>query len=176
MTGCQADYGDDRHCGNCKSLASDLPVQEVIIDRQACQRPERVYHQLSAQGAVAIKFIPHLQPSDARLWGDFLCAVFAIWVKEDANCIVVPLFEATLRAWRGESVQYANNPPGPACAGCAWLRLCGGGCPQLRLEDGSNALCEGYRQFYSWSAPYMRVLRDLLNQHRSPVELMHLLR
>jgi uncharacterized protein len=34
----------------------------------------------------------------------------------------------------------------------------------------------GYRQFYSWSAPYMRVLRDLLNQHRSPVELMHLLR
>jgi uncharacterized protein len=50
------------------------------------------------------------------------------------------------------------------------------GCPQLRLEDGSNALCEGYRQFYSWSAPYMRVLRDLLNQHRSPVELMHLLR
>ncbi len=48
MTGCQADYGDDRHCGNCKSLASDLPVQEVIIDRQACQRPERVYHQLSA--------------------------------------------------------------------------------------------------------------------------------
>ncbi|SQI78115.1 transcriptional regulator [Klebsiella oxytoca] len=36
--------------------------------------------------------------------------------------------------------------------------------------------CEGYRQFYSWSAPYMRVLRDLLNQHRSPVELMHLLR
>ena len=88
----------------------------------------------------------------------------------------MPLFEATLRAWRGETVRYENNPPGPACAGCAWLRLCGGGCPQLRLEDGSNALCEGYRQFYSWSAPYMRVLRDLLNQHRSPVELMHLLR
>lgn len=108
--------------------------------------------------------------------GDFLCAVFAIWIKEDANRIVVPLFEATLRAWRGETVRYENNPPGPACAGCARLRLCGGGCPQLRLEDGSNALCEGYRQFYSWSAPYMRVLRDLLNQHRSPVELMHLLR
>ena len=117
MTGCQADYGDDRHCGNCQSLASDIPVQEVIIHRQECERPELVYHQLSAQGAVAIKFIPHLQPADARLWGDFLCAVFAIWVKEDANRIVVPLFEATLRAWRGESVQYANNPPGPACAG-----------------------------------------------------------
>lgn len=176
MTGCQADYGDDRHCGNCQSLASDIPVREVIIHRQECERPERVYHQLSAQGAAAIKFIPHLQPSDARLWGDFLCAVLAIWIKEDANRIVVPLFEATLRAWRGETVRYENNPPGPACAGCAWLRLCGGGCPQLRLEDGSNALCEGYRQFYSWSAPYMRVLRDLLNQHRSPVELMHLLR
>ena len=87
MTGCQADYGDDRHCGNCQSLASDIPVREVIIHRQECERPERVYHQLSAQGAAAIKFIPHLQPSDARLWGDFLCAVFAIWIKEDANCL-----------------------------------------------------------------------------------------
>lgn len=71
MTGCQADYGDDRHCGNCQSLASDIPVQEVIIHRQECERPELVYHQLSAQGAVAIKFIPHLQPADARLWGIF---------------------------------------------------------------------------------------------------------
>lgn len=71
MTGCQADYGDDRHCGNCQSLASDIPVREVIIHRQECERPERVYHQLSAQGAAAIKFIPHLQPSDARLWGIF---------------------------------------------------------------------------------------------------------
>ena len=60
--------------------------------------------------------------------------------------------------------------------GCAWLRLCGGGCPQLRLEGWLQCVCEGYRQFYSWGAPICAVLRDLLNQHRSPVELMHLLR
>lgn len=71
MTGCQADYGDDQHCGNCKSLVGDIPVQEVVIHRQDCENPERVYLQLSAKGAVAIKFIPHLQPADARLWGGF---------------------------------------------------------------------------------------------------------
>ena len=109
MTGCQADYGDDRHCGNCQSLASDIPVREVIIHRQECERPERVYHQLSAQGAAAIKFIPHLQPSDARLWGDFLCAVFAIWIKEDANRIVVPLFEAKLRSHGVTVVEYEED-------------------------------------------------------------------
>lgn len=176
MTGCQADDGDDQHCGNCKSLMNHTPMQEVIIHRHECEHPERVYHQLSEQGATAIQFIPHLHPADARLWGDFLCAVFAIWVKEDVNRVVVSLFEATLRAWRGEAVRYDDNPPGPVCAGCAWLRLCGGGCPRLRLEDGSSALCKGYRQFYSLSAPYMRVLRDLLNQHRSAAELMYLLR
>lgn len=175
MTGCQADYGDDRHCGNCKSLASDLPVQEVIIDRQACQRPERVYHQLSAQGAVAIKFIPHLQPSDARLWGISSARCLRFGLKKmltASSCRCLRPRCAPGAASRCSMPTIRRGQPARA----ARLRLCGGGCPQLRLEDGSNALCEGYRQFYSWSAPYMRVLRDLLNQHRSPVELMHLLR
>ena len=96
MTGCQADYSDDRHCGNCQSLASDIPVWEAIIHRQECERPEHVYHQLSAQGAAAIKFIPHLQPSDARLWGFSLRGVRYL-DQRIANRIVVPLFEATLQ-------------------------------------------------------------------------------
>lgn len=62
MTGCQADYGDDRHCGNCQSLASDIPVQEVIIHRQECERPELVYHQLSAQGQWLSSLFPICSP------------------------------------------------------------------------------------------------------------------
>ncbi|WP_308562111.1 radical SAM protein [uncultured Klebsiella sp.] len=176
MTGCQADYSDVWHSGDGKTLMNETPVREVMIYRHECEHPARVYHQLSVQGATAIQFVPHLQPADARLWGDFLCAVFAIWVKEDVNRVMVSLFEATLHAWRGEAVRYDDTPPGPTCAGCIWLKLCGGGCPQLRLEDGTSALCEGYRQFYSWSAPYMRVMRDLIKQHRSPMELMAMLR
>lgn len=52
MTGCQADYGDDRHCGNCKSLANDLPVQEVIIDRlPSAERSGSRGHQVYSSSA-----------------------------------------------------------------------------------------------------------------------------
>ncbi|MBJ4297103.1 radical SAM protein, partial [Salmonella enterica subsp. enterica serovar Typhimurium] len=39
-----------------------------------------------------------------------------------------------------------------------------------------NQLCEGYQTFFNYSSPHMRVMRDLLKQHRSPEELMAMLR
>ena len=55
------------------------------------------------------------------------------------------------------------------------------------LDHGSNQvwigifcqedpLCAGYRQFYDFSGPYMRVMRDLRRQQRPPEALMPLLR
>lgn len=35
-------------------------------------------------------------------WGDFLCAVFDEWVKEDVGKVFVQLFDATLANWVGE--------------------------------------------------------------------------
>ncbi|MEX9253776.1 anaerobic sulfatase maturase [Pseudenterobacter timonensis] len=62
-----------------------------------------------------------------------------------------------------------------ACRNCAARRLCNGDCPKHRRE-GKSVLCDGYRAFFRHSAPHMRVMRDLIRQHRSPVELMMLLR
>ena len=57
----------------------------------------------------------------------------------------------------------------PECASCSFLALCYGGCPLQRTrtsrcgEGMLNHLCEGYRSFYSFSAPYYR---QLVNQIR----------
>ncbi|MGL5242921.1 MAG: anaerobic sulfatase maturase [Kluyvera ascorbata] len=62
-----------------------------------------------------------------------------------------------------------------ACRQCTVLPFCQGDCPKHRNADGKSALCEGYRQFFTHSAPYMKAMRDLLKQRRSPVELMVML-
>ena len=124
--------------------------------------------ELRAQGARAVRFIPQLKAEDADLWGDFLCAIFHIWAREDIGRITITLFDETLRIWCGEPLrerrQVAANS---GCFVCAWRRLCAG-------DD--DPLCEGYRQFFVASAPCMRVMRDLRKQQRSPGELMPLLR
>lgn len=62
-----------------------------------------------------------------------------------------------------------------ACQRCPALRLCQGDCPKHRLPDGKSALCDGYHEFFSYSAPHMKAMRDLIRHHRSPMELMVML-
>lgn len=62
------------------------------------------------------------------------------------------------------------------CQRCDVLRFCQGDCPKHRFAQGKSALCQGYRHFFTHSAPHMRVMRDLLRQRRSPMELMMALR
>ncbi|MFH7907763.1 anaerobic sulfatase maturase [Enterobacter cloacae] len=60
------------------------------------------------------------------------------------------------------------------CRQCPVLRLCNGDCPKHRL-NGKSVLCVGYRDFFCHTAPSMRVMRDLIRHHRSPIELMAML-
>lgn len=79
-----------------------------------------------------------------------------------------------------------------SCRRCQWLFACHGECPQHRYgsgfgagaglgagagrdelcEPGLNALCEGYRLFFSHVAPYMEHMRDLLSRRLSPAAVM----
>ncbi|MCT4700648.1 anaerobic sulfatase maturase [Enterobacteriaceae bacterium H20N1] len=61
------------------------------------------------------------------------------------------------------------------CQICPVRRLCQGDCPKHRISQGKSYLCHGYHSFFTHSAPYMKVMRDLLAQRRSPAELMGLL-
>ena len=64
------------------------------------------------------------------------------------------------------------------CRRCEWLFACNGECPKHRFnttekgETGLNALCGGYRLFYSHIAPYMDRMRDLLLAHEAPAAIM----
>lgn len=58
------------------------------------------------------------------------------------------------------------------CQSCSWLSFCHGDCPKHRDRSGKSVLCEGYKAFHTHCAPHMRVMRDLVKMHRSPMELM----
>ncbi len=68
------------------------------------------------------------------------------------------------------------------CIRCEYLFACNGECPKHRFnktengDTGLNALCEGYRMFYSHVEKYMDIMRSLLEQGRAPAEIMSLLR
>lgn len=64
------------------------------------------------------------------------------------------------------------------CLMCEYLRLCNGECPKHRFDrtseghPGLNALCAGYRKFFSHTEPYMLKMRDLLNSSLPPSLVM----
>lgn len=61
-----------------------------------------------------------------------------------------------------------------SCRKCRWLFACHGECPKHRFnpiergETGLNALCDGYKLFFSHIAPYMDYMKGLLLQGLSP--------
>ncbi|EBI3145946.1 radical SAM protein [Salmonella enterica] len=142
-------------------VVSDDQIQ-VVVNRQNSQRPQQLYRNLQRLGIRNVHFIPLLEHDRNGMltedslcsadWGRFLNSVFDIWVREDIQRISVRLFDETLQQW------------------------CGGRCPEHRDSQGKNQLCEGYQTFFNYSSPHMRVMRDLLKQHRSPEELMAMLR
>ena len=64
------------------------------------------------------------------------------------------------------------------CLRCEFWRLCHGGCPKHRFnvtdtgQTGLNALCEGYRMFFSRTSGAMKTMKDLLEQGRAPALIM----
>lgn len=64
------------------------------------------------------------------------------------------------------------------CRRCEWLKACWGECPKHRFnatekgERGLNALCGGYRMFYSHVSPYMDYMACLLSKQQPPALVM----
>ncbi|EBX7330858.1 radical SAM protein [Salmonella enterica subsp. enterica serovar Sandiego] len=169
-------------------VVSDDQIQ-VVVNRQNSQRPQQLYRNLQRLGIRNVHFIPLLEHDRNGMltedslcsadWGRFLNSVFDIWVREDIQRISVRLFDETLQQWCGgrNGAESPDKAPLSAeCQKCSLLRFCGGGCPEHRDSQGKNRLCEGYQTFFNYSSPHMRVMRDLLKQHRSPEELMAMLR
>lgn len=64
------------------------------------------------------------------------------------------------------------------CQKCRFLFACNGECPKHRFnktekgETGLNALCGGYKMFFSHVAPYMDRMRELLAMQQSPASII----
>jgi uncharacterized protein len=60
------------------------------------------------------------------------------------------------------------------CRKCEYLKVCNGECPKHRFNvtesgtTGLNALCNGYKMFFSHVAPYMEKMKELLIAEQSP--------
>lgn len=213
----------------------------VVVNSLNSAQPQSLYRYLRELGTPFLQFIPLLEMNDrhqpdeysvsAKAWGEFLCGIFDVWVREDIGRVFVQLFDSTLGVWNGFSSQMCSlsktcghafalesngdvyqcdhyvypsyrlgnihhvtlkdiniSAEGTAfgqyklaslaqeCHSCAVLRLCNGDCPKHRDASGKSALCEGYRAFFEYTSPHMKVMRDLINQRRSPLELMAMLR
>jgi uncharacterized protein len=66
------------------------------------------------------------------------------------------------------------------CRECDVRFLCHGECPKHRFaftpdgEPGLNWLCEGYKAFFTRTAPHFRAMAELLRRKRPPAEVMRL--
>ncbi|WP_019615837.1 anaerobic sulfatase maturase [Psychromonas ossibalaenae] len=79
--------------------------------------------------------------------------------------------------------QFANDKKlnlSTDCHFCPFLKVCHGGCPKHRFiasssgQKNHNYFCEGYKIFFTRSAPYMKLMRNLINRGISPAELMNM--
>jgi uncharacterized protein len=64
------------------------------------------------------------------------------------------------------------------CRECSVVRACYGECPKHRFrmtpdgEPGLNYLCEAYKNFFNHTAPYLKVIAELLAEGRPATEVM----
>ena len=64
------------------------------------------------------------------------------------------------------------------CFRCKYLFACNGECPKHRFnrtengDTGLNALCEGYYKFYDHVAPYMEIMKELLENEQPPAYII----
>ena len=162
-------------------------------------------------------------------FGQFMCDIFDVWVRNDVGRYYVGLFDAALANWcgvmpgtcvygrtcGGNSVIEHNGDLYPCdhfvypkyllgnireqtircmmesptqvrfgidkrntlpskCFRCKYLFACNGECPKHRFnksengDTGLNALCEGYYKFYDHVAPYMEIMKGLLENGQPP--------
>lgn len=113
----------------------------VVVNALNSQQPQRLYRYLRALGTPFLQFIPlveqdahgELTPESvpAKAWGEFLTALFDIWVREDIGRVYVQLFDSTLGVWCG----FPSHM-------CALGETCG---HAFALEaDGSLYQCDHY--------------------------------
>lgn len=106
----------------------------------------------------------------------YQCDHYVYPACQPGNLPPIPIEEMNLNHEAVVLGQSNKNTLHDDCRRCDVLRFCQGDCPKHRFVQGKSALCHGYLHFFNHTAPHMRVMRDLLKQRRSPMELMSFMR
>lgn len=87
----------------------------VVVNQLNARQPEALYRYLRTLGTPFLQFIPLVERDaegnptaesvTAGAWGDFLTAVFNLWVRADIGRVYVQLFDSTLGVWCGSPSQ-----------------------------------------------------------------------
>lgn len=90
----------------------------VVVSKQNCAQPERLYHYLTTLGTPFLQFIPLVEKDEQgeitpesvseEGFGAFLNAIFDLWVRKDIGNVFVQIFDSTLGVWCGHSSQMCS--------------------------------------------------------------------
>ncbi len=164
MTGSQViDAEEDRH--------------KLVVEYKDALQPADFYHNFKQRGIRSVQLIPYLNLMTGRSDGRFGDSRA---VGEIFNCPVRVLGAGRYRVVSRLSFLTPPYKNGVAAktrnrAVTAGVRLASPVPARSPGDARQRALC-GLSGVYSYSAPHMRVMRDLIKQHRSPMELMTMLR
>lgn len=93
------------------------------------------------------------------------------------------IFETSIRALMSSAEQSKfgidkRNGLPYKCIKCKYYFACHGECPKHRFnttesgETGLNALCDGFRKFYSHVEPYMDKMKEFLAEEKAPANII----
>lgn len=95
----------------------------------------------------------------------YTCDFFVEPGWEVGNLMEHPLWELERTALRQQFAAQKSKLP-VACSSCEWQQYCYGGCPKYRAMGRSNYMCEGYKQFFAHSMPYLRKIANSMRQRQ----------
>jgi uncharacterized protein len=97
------------------------------------------------------------------------------------NLLKTPLVEMIMSQRQQEFGLNKTTSLPANCRGCKYLFACNGECPKNRFllknheRSGENYLCEGYRFFFQFAAPYLVFIKYLLENDKPASDIMQAL-
>ncbi len=98
------------------------------------------------------------------------------------NVMEQPLQEMVNAPFQREFGRYKRDGLPDYCKQCEVYELCRGGCPKNRFiktpggEEGFNYLCEGFKHYFTYTAPYFRFIADQYRRHTPLPAMMEYIR
>jgi len=144
---------------------------DVALEAWAGYEPGLCVHAKTCGSALAMEHNGDLFSCDHFVTPDYYLG----------NILQIPMAEMVASPFQRKFGQDKRRGLPRYCLECPVLFACNGGCPKDRFittpgqEPNLNYLCKGYKRFYTYIAPYMRLMAELFHQGQPPAAIMEIL-